>query len=143
MFKKIWGDKGATKIYIPTLIDDYNYWMGGVDVADQRIAYYHPSKLICQQNWIPIFIQLLSIIRNNAFIVHSKSMGKNWSPHKVFTQNMIAWLMLRACEERLSAPGRLKGTLESPESKKEDSPKPANKKQKVKASTWALDELSN
>ena len=56
---------------------------------------------------------------------------------------MIAWLMLRAREERVSASGRLKGTLESPESKEGDSPKPANKKQKVKASTWALDELSN
>ena len=51
---KIWGEKGATNIYMPSLIDDYNYWMGSVDVADQRISYYHPSKLVCRRIWIPI-----------------------------------------------------------------------------------------
>ena len=70
-------------------------------------------------------------------------MKKNSSPHKVFTQDMIAWLMLRAREERV-ATGRLsRRTLESPESKEEGSPKPANKKQKVKESKWAINELSN
>eukprot|EP00957_Ditylum_brightwellii_P172779 13153505-Ditylum_brightwellii.AAC.2 len=24
---KVWGDKGNTHIFIPTLIDDYNHWM--------------------------------------------------------------------------------------------------------------------
>ena len=141
---KIWGDKGATDIYIPTMIDDYNYWMGGVDVADQRIAYYHPSNLVCQRNWIPIFIQLLSIIRNNAFLVHSKSMGKKASSHKVFCQDIISWFMLRARQERISAGGRLKstGVVESLDSK-EDTTKPVHKKQKIKGSTWALNELTN
>ena len=140
---KIWGDKGATDIYIPTLIDDYNYWMGGVDVADQRIAYYHPSNLVCQRNWIPIFIQLLSIIRNNAFIVHSKNMGKNATSHKEFTLEIISWLMLQARHQRISAAGRLKSTVIELSDSKEDTTKPVNKKQKVKGSTWALDELSN
>ena len=36
---KVCGDKGAVPIHITKLIDDYNYWMGGVDVSDQRIAY--------------------------------------------------------------------------------------------------------
>ena len=67
---KIWEEKGSTDIYIPFLISDYNYWMCGVDVADQRISYYRPSKLVCRRTWIPIFMQLLSIIRNNAYLVH-------------------------------------------------------------------------
>ena len=35
--QKIWGDNDAAEIFIPTLIDDYNYWMGGVNVVDERI----------------------------------------------------------------------------------------------------------
>ena len=37
----IWGTEGVADIFIPTLIDDYNHWMGGVDLSDQRISYYH------------------------------------------------------------------------------------------------------
>lgn len=90
--EKIWGEKGATDIYIPTLIDDYNYWMGGVDVADQRISYYHPSKLVCRRTWIPIFMQLLSIIRNNAYLVHRTNCKKPLS-QKQFLHHMVCWLM--------------------------------------------------
>ena len=66
----------GTNIYIPTLIDDYNYCIGGVDMADQRIVYYLPSNLVCQKNWISIFNSLLDNISNNIFIVHLKSKGK-------------------------------------------------------------------
>ena len=34
-----------TYFTLPKVIDDYSYWMGGVDIADQRISYYHSSKL--------------------------------------------------------------------------------------------------
>eukprot|EP00957_Ditylum_brightwellii_P047323 3595441-Ditylum_brightwellii.AAC.1 len=34
----IWGDKGKVDVYIPTTIDEYNHWMCGVDIVDQRIA---------------------------------------------------------------------------------------------------------
>eukprot|EP00957_Ditylum_brightwellii_P028289 2137275-Ditylum_brightwellii.AAC.1 len=61
----IWGNCRKKEIFIPWLIDNYNHWMGGVDLADQRIPYYHPD--ICSLwNWIPIFLQILSIMCNNA-----------------------------------------------------------------------------
>ena len=50
--ERIWGNEGAVLIDIPVIIDDYNHWMGGVDLADQRIAYYHPD-LCCYRNWFP------------------------------------------------------------------------------------------
>ena len=93
---RILGENRAVEIYIPTLIDDYNYWMGGVDVSDQRISYYHPSNLVLQRNWIPIFMQLLSIIRNNAYLVHRQNMGSDALSHKQFILEMISWLMSRA-----------------------------------------------
>eukprot|EP00957_Ditylum_brightwellii_P160756 12238550-Ditylum_brightwellii.AAC.1 len=46
---QVWGENGTSFINIPTLIDDYNYWMGGVDISDQRISYYHPSNIVCQR----------------------------------------------------------------------------------------------
>ena len=36
----VWGDEHVVPIKIPTLTNDYNYWMLGVDLVDQLIAYY-------------------------------------------------------------------------------------------------------
>ncbi len=67
--QSIFGTEGKKQIYIPTLINDYNCKMGGVDVADQRIAYYQPN-VQCRRNLIPMFIQSLGIIQSNLYIVH-------------------------------------------------------------------------
>ena len=40
----VWGDNHTVNINIPLLIDDYNHWMLGVDVADQLIAYYREKS---------------------------------------------------------------------------------------------------
>ena len=42
----IWGKEHTVHVKIPLLIDDYNHWMLGVDLADQLILYYR-SKLRC------------------------------------------------------------------------------------------------
>ena len=82
---KIWGEKGAVPIFIPTMIDDYNHWMGGVDLSDQMIAYYHPDFRY-YRNWIPMFIQVISIIRNNVYIIQSNYFEKKKiCKHKDFT----------------------------------------------------------
>ena len=97
--QKVWGDEGKAEIFIPKLIDDYNHWMGGVDVADQRIAYYN-SDLRCQRNWIPMFLQVLSIIRTNSYIVHSSIKKKEALSHKKFTLGMIEALLNNAHHHR-------------------------------------------
>ncbi len=88
---KIWGDKGTAQICIPTLIGDYNNWMGGVNVFDQRISYYYPTNSVCQCTWLPFFLQLLIIIRNNAYLVHFQFMGDTSFLHKKFTLRIINW----------------------------------------------------
>eukprot|EP00957_Ditylum_brightwellii_P175492 13361515-Ditylum_brightwellii.AAC.1 len=45
--KDIWGNVGKKEINIPRFVNDYNHWMGEVDVSDHRIAYYHPNLCCC------------------------------------------------------------------------------------------------
>ncbi len=97
---KIWGDKGAVFIFIPTMIDDYNHWMGGVDLTDQMIAYYHPD-LRCLRNWVPMFIQVLSLIRTNSYHVYKKETVGEILSHKQFTLEMIKYLMSEALKHYL------------------------------------------
>ena len=73
---RIWGQQGKVDIWIPKLIDDYDHWMGGVDLCDQHISYYHPN-IRCRRNWVPMFILMLSIIRSNSYIVHKSVFQKN------------------------------------------------------------------
>ena len=89
----VWGNNGRQKIKIPTVIDDYNHWMGDVDLADQRISYYHPN-LRSYRNWIPMFLQIISLVRNNSYLVYRANTEKPVS-HKEFTLNMVETLLLQ------------------------------------------------
>ena len=40
-------------------------------------------NLCCHRNWMPIFLQLCSIMRNNGFIVHNSDCGKSAKSHKM------------------------------------------------------------
>ena len=96
---KIFGDEGKKEISIPTLIDHYNYKMGGVDVADQRIAYYQPN-VRCRRVLIPMFIQGMGIVRNNSFIAYKAyherigtTRNCDIKTHKNYSLNMISELL--------------------------------------------------
>ena len=55
---------------------------------DGATLYYHSFKLVCQRSWIPFF-QLLSVVSNNAYIVHRKGMGENALAHKGFSIELV------------------------------------------------------
>ena len=42
----VWEDEPVVAIKIPYIINNYNYWMLGVDLVDRLIAYYRP-KIRC------------------------------------------------------------------------------------------------
>eukprot|EP00957_Ditylum_brightwellii_P059697 4532524-Ditylum_brightwellii.AAC.1 len=97
---KVWGNNPRKDIYIPLLVHHYNQWMGGVDMIDQHISYYMPD-FRCNRNWLPTFIQMLAMIRNNSYLVHvdhyTKKYGKKkCMSHKMFTLCMIEDLMEKA-----------------------------------------------
>lgn len=39
----VWGKEYKKKISITVIINDYNYWMNGVDVADELNSNYRPK----------------------------------------------------------------------------------------------------
>ena len=44
---KVWGKHGKVHVRILLIMDYYNHWMFGVDLADQNISYHHPDLLFC------------------------------------------------------------------------------------------------
>jgi hypothetical protein len=56
-------------LLIPVLVDMYNLFMGGVDIADQRRSYW-PTQLRVSRNWLPLFFWYLETAIVNAFILY-------------------------------------------------------------------------
>ena len=99
----VWGDEWKAEVNIPTVINDYNQWMNGVDIVDQLIAYYRP-KLRCQRTWMPLMFHALDILRINCFIVHErvkKEHDINYRrDHKQFVMDFVTALRKRAKRSR-------------------------------------------
>ena len=96
--REVWGDDGKKEINIPTLIDHYNHWMGGVDLVDQLIAYYH-ADCRCLRTWVPMFVQIVSMIRTNCYVVYKKHQQGNKlkvKTHKLCTLDMVSTLLQKA-----------------------------------------------
>ena len=66
MVRGIFGDLSRKVLPIPEFIDDYNYHMGGVDIADQLRSYYCTQQPSCR-NWYPLFYWLLDTTLVNAY----------------------------------------------------------------------------
>ncbi|RPB01625.1 hypothetical protein L873DRAFT_1675801 [Choiromyces venosus 120613-1] len=68
MVQKVFGDCDQASFFIPTTIDDYNHYMGGVDIADQWRASYtmHQHAL---RNWLTFFDFFLDLSTMNAHIL--------------------------------------------------------------------------
>lgn len=72
----VWGVNHVRQIKIPGAINDYNKYMNGVDLADQRISSYSPN-FRCRRTWMPLFLQCLNIVRNNSYILYKENGNEN------------------------------------------------------------------
>jgi len=68
MVRKAFGDRDRMACYIPTVIDDYNHHMNGVDLADQRRAAYTTHQRT-RRNWLALFFFLLDLSVTNAYLL--------------------------------------------------------------------------
>lgn len=77
------------QLLIPVIIDMYNYYMGGVDIADQCRSYW-PTQLRVSRNWLPLFFWCLDTAIVNAFILYrivnitAGKLAKNILTHRQF-----------------------------------------------------------
>jgi len=65
--RRIFGESERKALFVPTIVDDYNNHMNGVDLADQRRAAYTTHQRT-QRNWLCLFF-LLDISVVNAHIL--------------------------------------------------------------------------
>ena len=81
-------------IYKPTAIVDYTKNMGGVDLSDQLMGYYHFLRPTVKW-WRKLWVHQLNMLLMNAFILHSK-FGDEKLSHFAFRQR-IAEYLLKSC----------------------------------------------
>ena len=66
---------GKEVVRKPAMINEYNKYMGGVDVADQLVTYYgfqHCSK----KWWKRVFFHLLDVTMINAYVIYKSSRSR-------------------------------------------------------------------
>jgi hypothetical protein len=61
IMRQVFGDNPTKKLRIPRFIDDYNQYMGGVDLANQFRESYETHQ-VTQRNWWPLFYWLINIV---------------------------------------------------------------------------------
>jgi len=96
--RKIFASDVRKLLLIPSLIDDYNQYMGGVDIADQLRSYY-TTHLRGRRNWLPLFYWLLDTTPVNSYIFY-----RFFEPsitHKAFQLRVCTMLIQEGTQERI------------------------------------------
>jgi hypothetical protein len=125
----VWGGNPVRAIHIPCMIDDYNHWMGGVDKADQLIAYYRPN-LRCRRVWMPLMMHALDILRVNAFVIAKSANDR--LVHKDFIVSLIKGLLERASYSHMRETRARAATI------RRSSPRSVQKKRRMSSSNPSL-----
>ena len=87
LVRKVFGEDVRKDLEIPTFIDDYHHFMGGVDIADQLRAYYSTQR-ISLRSWNPLFFWMLDTAILNAYLVGRQLHGNHYMQHKEFRENL-------------------------------------------------------
>ena len=91
LVRKVFGEDVRKDLPIPLFIDDYNHFMGGVDIADQLRSYYTTQR-ITFRTWYPLFFWILDTAILNAYLIGRQLYGKAYMDHKSF--RLALWTSL-------------------------------------------------
>src|SRR5581483_6156183 len=91
--RAVFGNASKKFLPIPVVIDDYNHFMGGVDIADQLRGYYG-TQLPVRRTWVPLFFWLLDTTIINSYLILKQSSSTNIS-HKDFRMQLV-WDLIKA-----------------------------------------------
>jgi len=65
---EIFGTASKKSLPIPIVIDDYNHFIGGVNIADQLRGYYS-TQLPVWRTWMSLFFWLLDTVLINSYLI--------------------------------------------------------------------------
>ena len=78
----------TARLEIPTVVDDYNLFIGGIDIADRLQAVY-TSHLPSRRTWFSLFFWLLDCCASNAYLLLS-ALDNIWSnSRRRFIQTLV------------------------------------------------------
>jgi hypothetical protein len=104
LVRKVFGNESRKNLPIPVFIDDYNHFMGGVDIADQFRAYYSTQR-ISFRSWYPLFFWILDTAILNAYLIGKKLCSDDYMSHKEFRvalwQKLFSYSVYISTSERL------------------------------------------
>lgn len=90
--RAVFGDNPTKQLAISQIVDDYNFRMGGVDIADQlRAAYtcHHASR----RTWMSLFFWLIDTCATNSYCIY-RCLFPEWkNRHKEFRKNLARQLI--------------------------------------------------
>jgi len=88
--RSVFGDSACKILPIPKIINDYNYHIGGVDIADQLCSYYS-TQLTVRRMWMPLFFWLIDTLIINSFLICKEL--KLCNDHKSFRLQLVCGLI--------------------------------------------------
>ena len=90
--REVFGTTSKKSLPIPIIIDNYDHFMGGMDIADQLHGYY-ATQLAVRRTWMSLFFWLLDTAIINSYLILKKS-DVNIS-HKDFRIQLV-WDLIKA-----------------------------------------------
>jgi hypothetical protein len=98
--RQVFGDEPTKELRIPCFIDDYNQYMGGVDLANQFTEAYKTHQ-ITQWNWWLLFYWLIDIVCVNAYRLYQLSVKGNPLTRLQFRTELYCKLLSYSNKARL------------------------------------------
>ena len=94
VLKRSKGSKEKQPIPCPTMIIDYNNYMGGVDLTDQYLSYYSMTTRRTLKWWKKVFWRLLDITIVNSWIIFRTNYPDSpINSHKCFRLQLVEELV--------------------------------------------------
>jgi hypothetical protein len=90
--RKVFGSDHTKSLQIPCFIDDYNHYMGGVDLANQFREAYETHKPILR-TWWPLFYWLIDVACINAYRLYQLSTSGRLLTHLQFRIELYCKLL--------------------------------------------------
>ena len=93
--RPIFGELSVKDLAIPTCINAYNHYMGGVDIANQLRASFTTLRPQNLRYWYPLFYWLLDIALTNSYLLSLAIMGpsRGHRDHRKYLEALLKALI--------------------------------------------------